>query len=210
MPTPEISLEVSPPPPEQPVETEGKDPQPIEVIKPVQPEPVENGSKEPEPEAVVVGAKEQVESVNSEVKEEAPSPCSPPPPDKDDDATTNTPSPPPPPEDANTVKKLSIELPNDSVHVSAMGRKDSVWSLGEGQAPEDLDKPVDTPPLSSLLIERPQGGSITVGECLQSELSSHSCCRPYMISHCLSLSMLLSPSISLSASISFSLSSPLQ
>ncbi|XP_052348295.1 myosin-binding protein C, slow-type-like isoform X13 [Oncorhynchus keta] len=131
MPTPEISLEVSPPPPEQPVETEGKDPQPIEVIKPVQPEPVENGSKEPEPEAVVVGAKEQVESVNSEVKE-APSPCSPPPPD-------------------------------DSVHVSAMGRKDSVWSLGEGQAPEDLDKPVDTPPLSSLLIERPQGGSITVG-----------------------------------------------
>ncbi|XP_029597929.1 myosin-binding protein C, slow-type-like isoform X2 [Salmo trutta] len=236
MPTPEISLEVSPPPPEQPVETEGKDPQPIEVIKP---EPVENGSKEPEPEAVVVGAKEQVESVNSEVKEEAPSPCSPPPPatvkeeaepvvtevnqppepvvtvvtpppppppppepvvtevtqppepvvtvvtpppppppepvvtvqvtpppppaDKDDDGTTNTPSPPPPPEDANTVKKLSIELPNDSVHVSAMGRKDSVWSLGEGQAPEDLDKPVDTPPLSSLLIERPQGGSITVG-----------------------------------------------
>ncbi|XP_064795696.1 myosin-binding protein C, slow-type-like isoform X2 [Oncorhynchus masou masou] len=163
MPTPEISLEVSPPPPEQPVETEGKDPQPIEVIKPVQPEPVENGSKEPEPEAVVVGAKEQVESVNSEVKEEAPSPCSPPLPDKDDDATTNTPSPPPPPEDANTAKKLSIELPNDSVHVSAMGRKDSVWSLGEGQAPEDLDKPVDTPPLSSLLIERPQGGSITVG-----------------------------------------------
>ncbi|XP_031687517.1 myosin-binding protein C, slow-type isoform X4 [Oncorhynchus kisutch] len=272
MPTPEISLEVSPPPPEQPVETEGKDPQPIEVIKPVQPEPVENGSKEPEPEAVVVGAKEQVESVNSEVKEEAPSPCSPPlpatvkeeaepvvtevnqppepvvtvvtpppppepvvtdvtqppepvvtvvtppppphpepvvtevtqlpepvvtvvtpqpqpvvtlvtpppppppepvvtvqvtppppPADKDDDATTNIPSPPPPPEDANTAKKLSIELPNDSVHVSAMGRKDSVWSLGEGQAPEDLDKPVDTPPLSSLLIERPQGGSITVG-----------------------------------------------
>ncbi|XP_038851278.1 myosin-binding protein C, slow-type-like [Salvelinus namaycush] len=119
---------------EQPVETEGKDPQPIELIKPVQPEPVENGSKEPEPEAVAVGAKEQVESVNSEVKEEAPAPslCSPPPPD-------------------------------DSVHVSAMGRKDSVWSLGEGQAPEDLDKPVDTPPLSSLLIERPQGGSITVG-----------------------------------------------
>ena len=52
------------------------------MIKPVQPEPVENGSKEPEPEAVVVGAKEQVESVNSEVKEEAPSPCSPPLPGK--------------------------------------------------------------------------------------------------------------------------------
>ncbi|XP_045074113.1 proteoglycan 4-like, partial [Coregonus clupeaformis] len=89
MPTPEISLKVSPPPPEQPVETEGKDPQPIEVLKPVEPqpvvaketEPVENGSKEPEPEAVAVRAKEQVESVNSEVKEEALSPCSPPPPD---------------------------------------------------------------------------------------------------------------------------------
>ncbi|XP_055761343.1 myosin-binding protein C, slow-type-like isoform X3 [Salvelinus fontinalis] len=44
-----------------------------------------------------------------------------------------------------------------------MSNGEKVWSLGEGQAPEDLDKPVDTPPLSSLLIERPQGGSITVG-----------------------------------------------
>ncbi|XP_052348284.1 myosin-binding protein C, slow-type-like isoform X3 [Oncorhynchus keta] len=227
MPTPEISLEVSPPPPEQPVETEGKDPQPIEVIKPVQPEPVENGSKEPEPEAVVVGAKEQVESVNSEVKE-APSPCSPPPPatvkeeaepvvtevtqppepfvtvvtpppppPQDPVVTVVTPPPPPPPpqepvvtvvtpppppppepvvtvqvtpppppadkDDATTNTPSPPPPPDDSVHVSAMGRKDSVWSLGEGQAPEDLDKPVDTPPLSSLLIERPQGGSITVG-----------------------------------------------
>ena len=41
-----------------------------------------------------------------------------------------------------------------------------VWSLGEGQLPEDLDKPIDTPPLSTLLIEKPQGGSITVGEWL--------------------------------------------
>ncbi|KAG7270313.1 hypothetical protein CRUP_030213 [Coryphaenoides rupestris] len=43
-----------------------------------------------------------------------------------------------------------------------MGRKDSVWSLGEGQAPEDLE-PIDTPPLSTLLIEKPQGGSVDVG-----------------------------------------------
>ncbi|XP_062338553.1 myosin-binding protein C, slow-type isoform X7 [Osmerus eperlanus] len=87
-----------------------------------------------------------------------------PPPDKDDDAAASTPSPTPPAEDANSLKKLSIELPHDNVPLSAMGRKDSVWSLGEGQLPEDLDKPIDTPPLSTLLIEKPQGGSITVGE----------------------------------------------
>uniref|UniRef100_A0A8B9HUK8 Myosin binding protein C, slow type n=1 Tax=Astyanax mexicanus TaxID=7994 RepID=A0A8B9HUK8_ASTMX len=44
-----------------------------------------------------------------------------------------------------------------------MGRKDSVWSLGDGQPPEDIDKQIETPPLSTLLIEKPQGGSITVG-----------------------------------------------
>ncbi|XP_023185806.1 myosin-binding protein C, slow-type-like isoform X4 [Xiphophorus maculatus] len=69
----------------------------------------------------------------------------------------------PPPEDGNTVKKLSIDLPNDSAPVATTGRKDSVWSLGEGQAPEDVDKPIDNPPLSTLLIERPQSGTVTVG-----------------------------------------------
>uniref|UniRef100_I3ITV2 Myosin binding protein C1 n=1 Tax=Oreochromis niloticus TaxID=8128 RepID=I3ITV2_ORENI len=44
-----------------------------------------------------------------------------------------------------------------------MGRKDSVWSLGEGQAPDELEKPVDNPPLSTLLIESPQSGTVTVG-----------------------------------------------
>ncbi|KAM4614710.1 myosin-binding protein C, slow-type [Polymixia lowei] len=86
-----------------------------------------------------------------------------PPPDKDDDAAASTPSPTPPSEDANSLKKLSIELPNDSIPVSAMGRKDSVWSLGEGQTVEDLDKPIDTPPLSTLLIEKPLSASIAVG-----------------------------------------------
>uniref|UniRef100_A0A7N6C3U0 Myosin-binding protein C, slow-type n=1 Tax=Anabas testudineus TaxID=64144 RepID=A0A7N6C3U0_ANATE len=71
------------------------------------------------------------------------------------------PCPTPQTEDASSVKKLSVDLPNDSV--PAMGRKDSVWSLGEGQAPEDLDKPIDNPPLSILLIEKPQSGSVTVG-----------------------------------------------
>ncbi|XP_028809633.1 myosin-binding protein C, slow-type isoform X3 [Denticeps clupeoides] len=69
----------------------------------------------------------------------------------------------PPQEEGNTPKKLSIDLPNDSVPESAMGRKDSVWSLGEGQLPEDIDKQIETPPLSTLLIEKPLGGSITVG-----------------------------------------------
>ncbi|XP_036432582.1 myosin-binding protein C, slow-type isoform X4 [Colossoma macropomum] len=90
----------------------------------------------------------------------------PPPPtlkDKDDDITASTPSPPPPSEDGSTHKKLSVDLPNDSVPESAMGRKDSVWSLGDGQPPEDIDKQVENPPLSTLLIEKPQSGSISVG-----------------------------------------------
>ncbi|KAL6473660.1 hypothetical protein MHYP_G00172210 [Metynnis hypsauchen] len=85
------------------------------------------------------------------------------PPDKDDDITASTPSPPPPSEDGSTHKKLSVDLPNDSVPESAMGRKDSVWSLGDGQPPEDIDKQVENPPLSTLLIEKPQSGSISVG-----------------------------------------------
>ncbi|XP_077090449.1 myosin-binding protein C, slow-type isoform X9 [Siphateles boraxobius] len=66
-------------------------------------------------------------------------------------------------ENGSTPKKLSIDLPNDSNPESTRGRKDSVWSLGDGQPPEDIDKQIDSPPLSTLLIEKPQGGSITVG-----------------------------------------------
>lgn len=43
----------------------------------------------------------------------------------------------------------------------------AVWSLGEGQPPEELDKPIDTPPLSTLLIEKPQSATVAVGEWLQ-------------------------------------------
>ncbi|XP_078797739.1 myosin-binding protein C, slow-type isoform X22 [Oryzias latipes] len=68
-----------------------------------------------------------------------------------------------PEEDGISTKKLSIDLPNDSDPVSSTGRKDSVWSLGDGQPPEDVDKPVDNPPLSTLLIERPQSGTVAVG-----------------------------------------------
>ncbi|CAG02431.1 unnamed protein product [Tetraodon nigroviridis] len=62
---------------------------------------------------------------------------------------TESGSKPPQTEEANTLKKLSIELP--------------MWSLGEGQAPEELDKPIETPPLSTLLIEKPQSATVSVG-----------------------------------------------
>uniref|UniRef100_A0AAQ5XNG5 Myosin-binding protein C, slow-type n=1 Tax=Amphiprion ocellaris TaxID=80972 RepID=A0AAQ5XNG5_AMPOC len=147
---PEISLEVSPPPEpvaegKEPIETDGKnpeppEPEPLQAVVAQEPSPAENGSNQPQPG----GVKEQAESADSTVKEEGP--CSP-----------------PPPEDANSIKKLSVELPNDSVPVPAMGRKDSVWSLGEGQGPEELDKPIDNPPLSTLLIESPQSATVFVG-----------------------------------------------
>ncbi|XP_015231530.1 PREDICTED: myosin-binding protein C, slow-type isoform X10 [Cyprinodon variegatus] len=50
-------------------------------------------------------------------------------------------------------------LPEISLEVSPP----PVWSLGEGQNPEDVDKPIDNPPLSTLLIESPQSGTVTVG-----------------------------------------------
>ncbi|KAF3705193.1 Myosin-binding protein C, slow-type [Channa argus] len=117
----------------EPVETDGKkpepaEPEPLQAMMAHELSPIENGSNQPQTGGV--GVKEQAESANSTVKEEGH--CSPP-------------------------------LPDDSVTVPAMGRKDSVWSLGDGQAPEDLDKPIDTPPLSILLIEKPQSGTVNVG-----------------------------------------------
>ncbi|XP_026003359.1 myosin-binding protein C, slow-type isoform X4 [Astatotilapia calliptera] len=167
-PPPEISLEVSPPPEavaegKEPVETDGKKPEstepvPVQAVVAQEPCPAVNGSIQPQPGGV--GVKEQAESANSTLKEEGT--CSPPPPDDAKPAATTS-SPTPQPEDASSTKKLSVELPNDSVPVPAMGRKDSVWSLGEGQAPDELDKLVDNPPLSTLLIERPLSGAVTVG-----------------------------------------------
>ncbi|XP_060885564.1 myosin-binding protein C, slow-type isoform X3 [Labrus mixtus] len=157
LPLPEISLEVSPPPEavaegQEPVETDGTqpehaepaEPEPVQAVAAQEPGPAENGSNQPQP--VEVGVKEQAESGNTTEKGEGP--CSPRPPDEDDAAAT-TPSPTP--------------RPDDSVPLPEMGRKDSVWSLGEGQAPEDLDKPIDTPPRSTLLIESPQSASMPVG-----------------------------------------------
>ncbi|KAF7229275.1 myosin-binding protein C, slow-type isoform X3 [Nothobranchius furzeri] len=146
---PEISLEVSPPPEtvgegNETVETDGKKPEPSgsEPLEARDPKTIDNGSNPPEPSGV--GVNEQTESSNFAVKEEG----------------TYSP---PPPEDGSSVKKLSVDLPNDSTSLPAMGRKDSVWSLGEGQAPEDVDKPIDNPPLSTLLIVKPQSGAVSVG-----------------------------------------------
>ncbi|XP_052434186.1 myosin-binding protein C, slow-type-like isoform X3 [Carassius gibelio] len=83
--------------------------------------------------------------------------------DKDGDITASTPSPPPPAEDGSTPKKLSIDHTNDSDPESTGGRKDSVWSLGDGHPSDETDKQTETPPLSTLLIEQPQSGSINVG-----------------------------------------------
>ncbi|KAI1882108.1 hypothetical protein AGOR_G00247290 [Albula goreensis] len=67
--------------------------------------------------------------------------------DKDDDARTPSP-----------------QLPtDDSLTDSTKARKDSVWSLGEGQPPEEVDKQQENAQLSTLLVEKPQGGSINVG-----------------------------------------------
>uniref|UniRef100_A0A8C2F2P0 Myosin-binding protein C, slow-type n=1 Tax=Cyprinus carpio TaxID=7962 RepID=A0A8C2F2P0_CYPCA len=158
----------------------GPQPQPVVIvvteIEPVEgevtdPQPVENGHNEPES----TQAKKRVEG--TEVKEEQPGTSKAPAPsmkksdetiaatkkDKDGDVTASTPSPPPPAEDGSTPKKLSIDLPYDSDPESTRGRKDSVWSLGDGQPSEEIEKQNDTPPLSTLLIERPQSGSINVG-----------------------------------------------
>ncbi|KAJ4924876.1 hypothetical protein JOQ06_003826 [Pogonophryne albipinna] len=224
MPLPEITLEVSPPTEavadgKEPVETDGKkpepsEPEPLQAVEAQEPSPTETNTNQPQPGGV--GVKEQAVSENSTVKEEGP--CSPPPTEAVADGkepvetdgkkpepsepeplqaveaqepsptetNTNQPQPggvgvkkqavsenstvkeegpcsPPPTEDASSLKKLSIELPNDSVPVPAMGRKDSVWSLGDGQGPDDLEKPIDSPPRSTLLIESPQSATILVG-----------------------------------------------
>ncbi|XP_055367197.1 myosin-binding protein C, slow-type isoform X2 [Betta splendens] len=150
---PEISLEVSPPPEaeaegKEPLETDGKEAEPTEPDA-LQAVGAQDGNGSKRRPTGGVGVSEQAEPAEGQ--------CPTPPPD-DDGAAQPCPT---PQTDASSAKKLSVDLPNDSV--PAMGRKDSVWSLGEGQAPEDLDKPIDNPPLSILLIEKPQSASVPVG-----------------------------------------------
>ncbi|XP_041935474.1 myosin-binding protein C, slow-type isoform X5 [Alosa sapidissima] len=138
----------------QPLVAEVKDLEPVEAV-----EVKEEAPRASPPPAPPVTAEKAADTEPVVMVITPPQPST----DKDDDATTSTPSP-TPPEDGNTLKKLSIDLPNDSIPQSAMGRKDSVWSLGEGQPPEDLDKSIEPPPLSTLLIERPETSSISVGD----------------------------------------------
>ncbi|XP_078797728.1 myosin-binding protein C, slow-type isoform X11 [Oryzias latipes] len=131
----------------EPLETDGEKPEsakpePSQAVVAQMPNTADSSSNQPEPSGV--GVKEHAESTDCIVKDEGS--CSP-----------------APNEDGISTKKLSIDLPNDSDPVSSTGRKDSVWSLGDGQPPEDVDKPVDNPPLSTLLIERPQSGTVAVG-----------------------------------------------
>lgn len=64
----------------EPVETDGRkpEPEPSQAVVAQEPSPNENGSNQPRPGGV--GVKEQAESDNATVKEEGP--CSPPPPGK--------------------------------------------------------------------------------------------------------------------------------
>lgn len=62
------------------------------------------------------------------------------------------------------------------VSLSVFRLNQPVWSLGEGQAPEELDKPIETPPLSILLIEKPQSATVSVGELTIKRIRSTNCC----------------------------------
>lgn len=62
----------------EPVETDGKKPEPLQAVGAPEPSSTENISNQPQPSGV--GVKEQTEFVNSTVKEEGV--CSPPPPGK--------------------------------------------------------------------------------------------------------------------------------
>ncbi|KAJ0012569.1 hypothetical protein NQD34_016903 [Periophthalmus magnuspinnatus] len=162
LPIPEISLKVSPPPawrfvcctePITEAVTEAVTEAITETITEAvteEKEPVEIDERKPEPSEPLVVAQEPSPTENGSdqpqcgVKgmKEAEAPGS---------AVKEESSISPPPMD-------------DSVPVPAKERKDSaVWSLGDGQAPEELEKPIDTPPLSTLLIEKPQSGTVPVG-----------------------------------------------
>ncbi|XP_071057822.1 myosin-binding protein C, slow-type isoform X17 [Pseudochaenichthys georgianus] len=188
MPLPEITLEVSPPTEavadgKEPVETDGKKPEPskpepLQAVEAQEPSPTETNTNQPQPGGV--GVKEQAESEHSTVKEEGP--CSPPPTD-DDAAVATTPSPTPHAESVAPESNGAMPLPEITLEVSpptesvapvsngAMPLPEitlevsppTVWSLGDGQGADDLEKPIDSPPRSTLLIESPQSATILVG-----------------------------------------------
>ncbi|XP_012505697.1 PREDICTED: myosin-binding protein C, slow-type [Propithecus coquereli] len=86
------------------------------------------------------------------------------------------PAPPPPPEEPNKEKEAKTTPAKDEEEVSppsalppglgsrALERKDSEWSLGESPGGEEQDKQNANSQLSTLLIEKPQSGTVKVGE----------------------------------------------
>ncbi|XP_031714775.1 myosin-binding protein C, slow-type isoform X4 [Anarrhichthys ocellatus] len=136
LPLPEISLEISPPPE---AVAEGKEPVETDGKKPeaTEPEPLQAVvAQEPSP---IENGSNQPQPGGVGVKEQTESGKS--------ARKEEGPCSPPPTDDS----------------VPAAGRKDSVWSLGDGQGPDDLDKPVDSPPQSTLMLESPQSAVIPVG-----------------------------------------------
>lgn len=82
---------------------------------------------------------------------------------------------------------IHLSLNSDSLElcvIKCLSFKLSVWSLGEGQPPEELDKAIETPPLSTLLIEKPQSATVSVGE-LTIQLTSvvHGCRQQMGVPH---------------------------
>ncbi|XP_064417398.1 myosin-binding protein C, slow-type isoform X28 [Latimeria chalumnae] len=67
------------------------------------------------------------------------------------------------PDGDEVLSSLPISPPPDEKSLTAaMGRKDSVWSVGDAPT-EDLEKHEDSQ-RSTLFIEKPQSGTVTVGE----------------------------------------------
>ncbi|XP_048463917.1 myosin-binding protein C, slow-type [Rhincodon typus] len=75
--------------------------------------------------------------------------------------TENSPSIPQPAEEVPTLQ-LPTDIQDEKPSDSALARKDSVWSCGEA-ATEELAK-LDDSTRSTLFVEKPQNGTVTVGE----------------------------------------------
>ncbi|XP_072511825.1 myosin-binding protein C, slow-type isoform X9 [Notamacropus eugenii] len=97
-------------------------------------------------------------------------------PTKKEENEAPAPPPPPPPEEQSKEKEGGSAPPKGEGDVSppsalpadinarALARKDSEWSLGESPAPEEQDKQNSNTTQSVLFVEKPQNGTVKVGE----------------------------------------------
>ncbi|XP_012628105.1 myosin-binding protein C, slow-type isoform X2 [Microcebus murinus] len=97
-------------------------------------------------------------------------------PTKKEENEVPAPAPPPAPEEPHKEKEAGTTPAKDEEEVSppsalppglgsrALERKDSEWSLGESPGGEEHDKQNANSQLSTLLIEKPQTGTVKVGE----------------------------------------------